>query len=136
VAVKSVTGWEESASTRSGLFEEKADPSFYMHFPDVQIYLSEELNAAYAFLAHPDNADLWQPCSTELVTAIRSRDLEHIKLLREQFLAAARSKDNRPGVPDVTVGLAWAILVESALLNEQLTQDMRESASLRDTSKK
>jgi hypothetical protein len=129
-----IYGLDESLNVLCAAYEtlHRDTPNkYYMHFPDVQSYLAEELNAAYAFLAHPDNADLWQHCSAELVTAIRSRDVNHIQLLRDQFEAAAWSKDNRPGVADVTVDLAWAVIVESALLNEQLIQDMHESASLR-----
>lgn len=109
--------------------------AIYLHLPDVQGYLQEEQAAAQKFLADPANADLWQFCTQELVTAIRSHQAEQIQALRESFraLVAAKSDTTRTGSDQggrtVTAALAWATIVESALLTDQLVQDIRESAA-------
>ncbi|HKI35899.1 MAG TPA: hypothetical protein VKA46_28850 [Gemmataceae bacterium] len=111
----------------------------FIHYPDVQGYLQEELAAAYKFLASPASAELWNFCNPELVTAIRSRQDHQIKSQRCQFFAAVQQLTNPghkldPYVPvdvahSAAAAFAWAIVVESALLTDQLVQDMRETAA-------
>ncbi len=104
----------------------------YIHLPDVQGYLQEELSGAYKFLSNPANAALWQFCTPELATAVRAHRVAQIKALRDTFKAAV---DAGSGESDgrvrhsTTAALAWAILVESALLTDQLVEDMRETAA-------
>jgi hypothetical protein len=118
------------ARTAYAVFDDDLPNTYYVHYPDVQGYLQEELDAAYKFLALPGNAALWQLCSPDLVVAVRGRNLEGIKTYRKAFEEAC-GNTNCPNVCDTTKALAWAIIVECALLNEQLVQDMREAAALR-----
>src|SRR5207245_818250 len=60
--------------------------------------------------------------------AVRSRHLDTVYELELDFFDHLHAKDpvfRHTG----TAGLAWAIIVESALLNERLRQDIREAAA-------
>ncbi|MEK6239559.1 MAG: hypothetical protein N2C14_32985, partial [Planctomycetales bacterium] len=91
----------------------------------------------------PADAYLWKHCSPELAYAIRGRrrylfkdpapKVGHeprIQKLRKAFFEDVKEHHYR-AVHTTTVSLAWAIIVESALLNEQLMRDMRQTASLK-----
>ena len=109
----------------------------YAHLPDIQGVLQQEIAAAYRFLAQPECADLWtQFCHPDLVAAIRTRKQPQIDAYRSQYEAAVAVITNSPAGPDpdsraysVTAALAWGILVDSALLNDRLVEDMREVTS-------
>jgi len=107
------------------------DPAnkYWVHYPDVQNYLQDELQAAYRFLADPTHMALWEYCSQELVTAIHTRNLSKIFTIRNRFGDHVAAMTKRYIEEDVTVTLAWAIIVDSALLNDQLVQDMKEAAA-------
>jgi hypothetical protein len=109
----------------------KRDPAnrYWIHYPDVQGYLQEELQGAYRFLADPTHTSLWDFCNQELVTAIRTRDLDKVKKIRNTFGDQVLATTKRVMDDDVTVTLAWTIIVESALLTDQLVQDIKESAA-------
>jgi hypothetical protein len=101
----------------------------YIHLPDVQSYLGEELAAAHKFLSNSDNLDLWQFCTCELAAAIRTHQRDRIAAFRQQFKNAVQMKTASESVSHSTLAaLAWATIVESALLTDQLVQDMREAA--------
>jgi hypothetical protein len=100
----------------------------FVHLPDVQGYLGEELAAAYRFLAAPCNRDLWNFCTPELVSAIRGDQLIQVAQMRNQFLIIAGQLSGQDPFHTTSIALAWAIIVESALLNDQLIQDMREAS--------
>jgi hypothetical protein len=121
------------ARTAYDVFDDDLPNTYYVHYPDVQGYLQEELDAAYKFLAHPDNATLWQFCNPHLVAAIRGRHIVAIQSFRDAFNAACCQGDCNTkyysASCDTTKAFAWAIIVEAALLNEQLVQDMREAAA-------
>ena len=72
---------------------------------------------------------LWEHCSQALVTAIDTGDLKEIARIRDRFDDDAYAMTHRWSDEDVTVALAWAIIVESALLTEQIALDMKESAA-------
>jgi hypothetical protein len=101
----------------------------YVHLPDVQGYLKEKLTAVYELLKRPENQVLWEHTSRGgLSLAIRSDDLKQMALKREAlFTLMKKQVISSQG----TAPLTWAILVESALLNEKLLEDMRETASLK-----
>jgi hypothetical protein len=120
--------------TAQKLFKRDPANKYWLHYPDVQGYLQEELAGAYRFLADPNNIGLWEHCSQELVTAIHTRskekgDVEQVKKIRDRFGDQVLATTKRVMEDDVTVSLAWAILVESALLNDQLVKDMKEAAA-------
>jgi len=109
----------------------------YIHLPDVQSYFQGELAAAQKLLANPANIHLWEFCSPRLVSAIRNRDADSIKKMRDSFKAAIAAQAENSTDPDCAfrhstpVALVWATLVDSALLCDQLVQDMKESAGLK-----
>jgi hypothetical protein len=96
---------------------------------DVQAALAEELKGAYAFLAAEANAHLWQFAGPALVQAIRSRNDDLTIKTRCAFFEAIYQAQGSARPPSaefsITAALAWAIVVESALLNERLLEDMR-----------
>jgi hypothetical protein len=99
---------------------------------DVQAVLGEELKGAYSFLAAESNAHLWRFASPALVQAIRGRDDDLTRRTREEFFGevarAGATGDDPQGElakSSVTAALAWAIVVESALLNDRLIRDMK-----------
>jgi hypothetical protein len=108
----------------------------WIHLPDVRGYLQEEVAAAYKLLSQPCNADLWHVfCTPELVRAVRSHQFQQLAVMRRHFKEVIGLKsvppitlDNAPPPSSVTA-LAWAIIVHSALLTDQLVEDMKESAA-------
>jgi hypothetical protein len=101
-----------------------------IHLPDVQGYLQEELAASHKLLAHSSNLDLWMFCSPELVDAVRSHKVDELRRMRSEFKVAMEGKSLNVGSLNTTVtALAWATIVESALLTDQLILDMREATS-------
>ena len=122
-------------------FSKDAANRDYVHLPDVQGYLQEEIADAYRFLANAKNADLWvNYCTPDLVSAIRAwtvvqegegevgKGVPHLYKLREAFYKDVKDRSGE-NADSITAALAWAVVVESALLNEQLVQDMKESAA-------
>jgi hypothetical protein len=114
----------------------------YIHYPVVQSFLQEELSAAYEFLSNPRNQDLWSFCTPQLAFMIRSKQQLEIRNAREHFQMQIEARTpvpthayinnkHHPVKYSTTAALAWAILCESALLNERLVQDMKELSSLR-----
>jgi len=118
-----------------------------VHYPDVQSYIQQELNGSYSFLRDAaqnfangqTRIGLWRFCSPQLVSAIRGRRITEIEAMRKEFeddVKALGAKQSTPTTTkpldlEVTPTLAWAILVDSALLNQQLMQDMGEAAAAR-----
>ena len=102
----------------------------YAHLPDVQGYLREKLAAAYELLKQDTNQDLWNNCVPEagLTSSIRNDDLSQIESQRNGVLRRMSEQSTR-GL--TTPALTWAILVEAALLNDRLAEDMHQSASLK-----
>lgn len=100
----------------------------YIHLHDVQTFLNEELHAAYKLLSVDANCDLWNACSLQLSAAILSRDRTSIEQIRLQFQSMIAQKSGAEAASSITAALAWAILVDSALLNEHLLGDIRQTA--------
>lgn len=106
----------------------------HVHFHDVESYLLDELTAAHELLTAPGNESLWQFCTPELVTAIRSRQRvlsPSVPEIRESFFQHLVQLRGVESANTTTAAFAWAIIVDSALLNERLVRDMRETASNR-----
>lgn len=109
---------------------------------DVRAVLNDEFSAAYEFLSQEQHLPLWDRfCTSEMARAIRTRDEPAISRLRADFLnavAAAYPKEEPTLIPLVYFGdqvalkpttvFAWGILVETALLEEQLHDDMKRVA--------
>jgi hypothetical protein len=93
-----------------------------INYPQVRGVLGEELQAAHDFLAQERQQHVWAELpGWNLAELIRSRRIDELALRRQAFFDSL-------GVAETTTAvLAWAILVESALLDERLATDMRES---------
>jgi len=91
-------------------------------YPQVRGFLGEELQAAHDFLAQERQQHVWAELpGWNLAELIRSRRIDELALRRQAFFDSL-------GIEETTTAvLAWAILVESALLDERLAADMRES---------
>jgi len=62
--------------TAHKLFSRDPGSKHWIHYPDVQGYLQEELAGAHRFLMDPAHRKLWEYCSEDLVNAIHSRNTE------------------------------------------------------------
>ncbi|MGL4511521.1 MAG: hypothetical protein ACRCT8_00400 [Lacipirellulaceae bacterium] len=95
-------------------------------FLDVRAFLHEEANTAYDWLAAPAHAHLWQEHATPaLAEAVNSRNFAAINLARRQFFSAAGTATDKM----VVSSLAWSIIIDAALLNDRLLQDMKRVAA-------
>jgi hypothetical protein len=96
-------------------------------YGEVRNYLAEELDAAYDFLTQEPQRPIWAELPQwNLAEAVRSRRVGEIARLRDGYFAQAGDAWQTS-----TAVLGWAILLESALLNERLADDLRDSASAR-----
>jgi hypothetical protein len=129
-------------------------------YMQVRVHLAEELDAAYDFLAIEARSHVWQELPGQnLAALVRGRQARDLAAARCRFFAAVGTGDEQPielighvgeaGGADpagvcceagqqatpicrtTTAVLAWAILVESALLNDRLVADTREAATAR-----
>ncbi|MFM7206377.1 MAG: hypothetical protein ACKO4T_06900 [Planctomycetaceae bacterium] len=129
-------------------------------YMEVRNLLGEELEAAYDFLALPARRHVWQELpGWNLAALVRGRQARDLAAARCRFFSGVGVGDEPPieliaaagdagagdpagicceqpqaGTPicrTTTAVLAWAILVESALLDERLATDTREAASAR-----
>jgi hypothetical protein len=123
-----------------------------IEYNDVRGFLGEELQAAYDFLSQDRQAAVWEEMpGWNLAELIRSHRMGELELRRRAFFESLGMDEAAPlshaiaepclgcvcrGTCENDVGpcricrtttavLAWMILVESALLNERLIEDMR-----------
>ena len=87
-----------------------------IHLSDARAFLAEELQAAFDFLMSQTGACHWV-CAATLAESVRGGQ----PLFNERAQVTCCGQT-------VTLSLAWAVLVESALLNERLNEDMRRVA--------
>ena len=130
-------------------------------YVDVRGFLAEELEAAWDFLAVEGRRHVWQELPAwNLAALVRGRQARDLAAMRCRFFNALGHAGGEPlellpadaadgsatDDPDICCGpqqptgpvcrtptavLAWAILLESALLDERLAEDMREAATSR-----
>ena len=126
-------------------------------YMDVRGHLAEELAAAWDFLALDARRHVWDELPAwNLAALVRGRQVRDLAASRCRFFAAIGTgadvgPELIPAVPaadpagvcceaeqpvaplcrTTTAVLAWGILVESALLDERLAADVRESATAR-----
>ncbi|MFM7242930.1 MAG: hypothetical protein ACKO40_01975, partial [Planctomycetaceae bacterium] len=127
-------------------------------YMQVRGHLAEELDAAYDFLALEARGHVWQELpGWNLAALVRGRQTRDLAAARCRFFTAVGTGDEplleliaqptaagdpagvccesgQPATPicrTTTAVLAWAILVESALLNDRLLADTREAAMAR-----
>lgn len=127
-----------------------------IEYVDVRGFLEAELTAAWDFLALDRHRDLWaQLPGWRIADLVRGRRSEELGIVRCHVLAAIGTGAAEPfveGLPErlampaaagiccedrlsgeplcktATAALVWGILVESALLDERLAADMRDTA--------
>lgn len=93
-------------------------------YGDVRSFLDEELQAAYDLLSQAELADVWPELpSWNLASLIRMRRAAEIEQFRDRFFAML----DQPEPLTTTAVLAWGIVVESALLDAQLADDMQRT---------
>lgn len=105
--------------------------------PEVDTLLTRESEAAYEFLSQPAAAFLWTGyCTPELARKVREHrqsaatEIASVALARDDFFDQVKTVF--PGAHgSVTEALAWQVIVESALINERLVQDMKVTAALK-----
>jgi hypothetical protein len=139
-----VVGGNRLRAIALGLFDQIADNHVAcqkkLYYLDVQAALQREMRTAYDLLATERCRGLWNACSHDLAEAIRSQDDVKLREIRRTFVAdlAALTDDPAPYSPDapvvfpdnaITKALAWAIIVDSALLTRQFLDDMKETAT-------
>ena len=129
-------------------------------YMEVRGFLEEELGAAYDFLAIDARGHVWQELpGWNLAALVRGRQARDLAAARCRFFASVGTGDEhaielightsaaatagsggaccesgQPATPicrTTTAVLAWAVLVESALLNDRLVADTREAATAR-----
>ena len=91
-----------------------------VHLVDVQAFLREELTSAYDMLSRPELLCVWEPEIASPTLAGLVRGHRHVELThyRDNFMA-----NLPPGIQREPVAvLAWAVMVESVLLNERMNQ--------------
>jgi hypothetical protein len=128
-------------------------------YNDVRGLLGEELQAAYDLLSQPTFQAVWADLAGwNIPELVRTRQINRLEAVRCAFLGQLGFEDALPTPPGtevadagppccdadgpccnktechricrtVTGALAWMILVESALLNERLIEDMQTAAS-------
>lgn len=112
-------------------FSRPASDQLYtiIHMPDVQGFLKEKVAAAYELLKQDTQLSKWDMyCAPEfgLTTAIREDSRGSIIERRYNFTTELKSTAN-----PTCKALAWAVIVESALLNDRLKEDIRVAANLK-----
>lgn len=113
-----------------------------VHLPDVQQFLEMELGAAFDLLSQNEALPIWsllsEGGSPSFVFRLRRGDLDGLEVDRKRVISELRTAGTDPTSVPVTFGnlrcieaMAWAIIVESALLNDHLIGDMKSIAQLR-----
>jgi len=107
-----------------------------IHIFDIRQYFKEELKATYDLMKTPQYAELWSICDSELYRAIRTANDGEISRLRHRFHLLLQTIEATPrnGIgPTNTIreSLAWAILVDAALVDQRLAEDMQHVAQTR-----
>jgi hypothetical protein len=125
--------WAEIVCTAWLTFGADVANKDVVHYPDVQGFLQQELDAAYNMMKlDTATQSLWPLCDYALVSDIHGRNVCDVANVRCNFERAAdaialrKNKD-----PELTAALAWAILVDSALLNQRLIEDMTDAPAAR-----
>ena len=100
-----------------------------------------EIDAAYRALKDDRNSLLQNYCTKELVKHVLDRDYKQLEVDRERFRIEwiqnlhpnynNTNRENPEEQPEYssTAALAWMLIVQSAMLNDRLIQDMKETAA-------
>ncbi len=112
-----------------------------IHLADVRQYLQASLEGAYRMLAQTDNREILrsmiEPGLTPngLAEEIRLAHLANIDLVRNNFRShfhvTRMAYDQPEPTASIMRSLAWPVVVEMALLNDQLNKDVHDIAVTR-----
>jgi len=100
------------------------------HLPDARAFLKEHLDAGFDYLTTTQGQNYWHMIP-EIHEAVRNNNVTLLHELRSRVTCVRYQVIGNGGVPDdveapsPVAACAWWILVESALLNEQLNDDMQ-----------
>lgn len=119
-------------------FERELAEKNVVHLTDIQSFLLEQTQAAHRFLSTPAMHGAWLLCDPCLAEAIQAHRYDIVDLKRAQFNSIVETTTwpvgkDKSEASRLRNALAWAILVEAALLNDHFVKDMRETASSRGT---
>lgn len=128
-------------------FRQRTRPNQIIHLADVRSYLHEELESAFdlvnrpgsiagAMLAEPttvltdgsSNSSLYDRIRNATHETRRSLFDDRVRVTNEfsrTLKVAVRDGELEMHLPSVTTTLAWAIMVESVLLNKRLNEDIQ-----------
>lgn len=98
---------------------------------DLRKIAGRHVQAAYALLSAIENQELWGFANSALLSAIRSQNTTSVNGARDLFVdkienISGKSLTERD---HAVVAMAWAIIYEATLLNEQLLEDMKNVAA-------
>lgn len=105
-----------------------------IHLADVRHFLQSNLRGAYDLLALPQNRSLLvefiEPgmLPEGLAAAVRAADVQQLASARARFETLLQPEGR---TSSIMVRMAWAVLVEMALLNDQLNRDVHDIAVTR-----
>jgi hypothetical protein len=124
--------WAEIVCTAWVTFDEEVPNKDIVHYPDVQGFLQQELDAAYNMLKLDQaTQSLWLLCDQLLVNNVHGRNVCEVAKTLQTFNTAAKGISQSTKKPELTTALAWALLVDSALLNNRLCEDMVQAPEAR-----
>lgn len=110
------------------------NPTSYIHLHDARQFIQAEMNAAYDLLKAFDNGYWTIPFINGLAKDIRANNMEKVKKRRRCFYVKLHERQGHPQGKRIDKAngpieaFAWAIIVESALLNKRLIRDINEAA--------
>ncbi len=120
----------------------EAKNSHLIHLQDVRHYLQAGLEGGYRLVTTPENMHKIRHLIDSgidgrgLATAVKEGRIGELKEIRRQFMLAIdgnslKTSDQSFGVEPIMRSLAWPVVVEMALLNEQLNKDVHDIAATR-----
>jgi hypothetical protein len=98
----------------------------YVHLPDLQGMLKNRIEEAHRYLSADSRQNLWFSfCTRELAQALRSGNQSLVDSIRHEFEKSTQLPMSDP----LLVAMAWCIIADSALLTEQLYDDIRTTTA-------
>jgi hypothetical protein len=129
-------GWAEIVCSAYRTFIKDVPNKDIVHYPDVQSFLQQEIDASYSLLKLDQAREmLWNACDQTLVGLIHGRNTNALADVRSSFERSAnliaRPSGKYADKTGLTAALAWAVVVDSALLNQRLIEDMTTAPASR-----
>ncbi|MBY0460917.1 MAG: hypothetical protein K2V38_26655, partial [Gemmataceae bacterium] len=118
-------------------YKAELDQGNVIHLHEVRAAVREQIVAGYRFL-NTGNPHAWSLCTQDLARAVRDVNGDTgapaiLHTYKDQYdkMLGREIKKDKDITSDrlVAKALGWAVLIESALLTEQLIRDMKETAT-------